>query len=125
MAGEKEYEVPAYVPHLSYGGLMEPSEDFKVAGGLLYRKFNELHGLGFKFKKEFVKKTIQAIGYSINLPSDVIQAFIKQTMYIRIKRKNQILDDMKRLKLQKRKNKANENLNKNSAKAKKYKKITT
>jgi hypothetical protein len=53
MAGEKEYEVPAYVPH---GGLIEPSEDFKVAGGLLYRKFNELHGLDFKFKKEFVKK---------------------------------------------------------------------
>jgi hypothetical protein len=28
MAGEKEYEVPAYVPHLSYGELIEPLEDF-------------------------------------------------------------------------------------------------
>jgi hypothetical protein len=41
-------------------------------------------------------------------------------MFIRIKRKNQILDDIKRLKSQKRKNKANQNLNKSSAKAKKY-----
>jgi hypothetical protein len=40
--------VPAYVTHLSYGGLIEPSEDFEAAGGL----FNEFHGLGFKLKKE-------------------------------------------------------------------------
>jgi hypothetical protein len=39
----------------------------------------------------------------MDLPSEVVKACIKQTMFIRINRKNQILDDIKRLNSQKKK----------------------
>lgn len=79
-------ETPSWIKHLSYGGLMEPSNEWKLNARLLEKYFVKFHGQKFRRENGVTKKMSNLIyKRHPNIPLTIIMTYIKQRLFIRIK----------------------------------------
>lgn len=83
------YSIPSWVQSLSFGGLMDPSEEWYQSVLNMDKHFTDIHKTGFAFKTKIIEHTTSLITKEIkNVPEILIQAFVRQRVFIRIKYQN-------------------------------------
>lgn len=94
---EHAYSVPVepWVQHLSHGGLIQPATQFVEIAWQMELMFNELCSDGFLKGPKIIERLTESIRRKVekinmNFPTQVIKAFVKQRIFIRIKYKNHI-----------------------------------
>lgn len=111
-----DYAVPSWVQHLSFGGLIKPSDKWMSDVKSMETLFQAFHGQNILKGKNVILKTIKFIKMnSSDIEEKLIQIFVRQRLYLRLKYLNQ----------KKSHNKRNESNVKKSKIVKKMTKIIT
>lgn len=112
---------PSFIQNLSYGGLIEPSEEWKQQVFKMDKYFQKFHKDKFSVKKEIVKKTTEYIcSKLVDIPKELVKSFSQQRMFIRIKFLNMKQSEEKQ---KKRKGSSYSSVEKGNKLIKKMKKI--
>lgn len=116
---EHQYNLPSWVEHLSYGGLIKPKRSWLQKVKKMNKYFLKYHGPQLEKKHSVTKQLSNFIYQKENIPLDLVQNFIKLRTIIKINYEN-IKQEEKKIKNRKRKIVASERKT-----AKKFKKIVS
>lgn len=107
---------PSWIQNLSFGGLIQPSDEWLDHVTKMDKYFQKFHKDTFYFKKNIIKKTAEYILSKVkDVPKELVKSFCRQRVFVRIKFLN-----VKREQKQAEKRKASSNiLRKNIKKMKK------
>lgn len=82
---EHDYNLPTWVEHLSYGGLIKPTDDWLNIVIKLNRSFEKYHGeSGIKRGKNVVYNLLKIVKLKYNVSLKVIKTFLKLRTKIKI-----------------------------------------
>lgn len=85
------YSVPTWIQHLSFGGLIEPSDMWKKEIQNLEVAFINFHTNGnIRRGKSIIKRTANYLKKESNFFEDAVEEFAKQRVFMRIKHLNMI-----------------------------------
>lgn len=80
------YSMPSWVQSLSFGGLIQPSEEWAENVQILEKYFKKFHNATFKKCKHIVKRTTAYLcKHNANLPKKLVESFARQRIFMRIK----------------------------------------
>lgn len=87
---EHSYCLPSWISHLSFGGLIEPSDQWYSEVLSMEKYFRKLHNETFKFKKNITEKTTAYVtskirNKNIDIDPVLIKAFCSTRIFIRIR----------------------------------------
>lgn len=108
-----DYTLPSFLQHLSFGGLMDPSEEWKAKVFKMDKYFQKFHNDSFMVKKNIVEKTTDYLSTKIaDVPEELLKSFCKLRVIVRIKFLNKKQEQEKQKKRQASDDKGNRILKK-------------
>ncbi|KAG5860697.1 hypothetical protein JTB14_020641 [Gonioctena quinquepunctata] len=88
---EHSYRKPSWVDELSYGGLLESSNELLKKIRILEMHFEKINKKRFFSKKFIFKRMFLNLKNVVDLPEEITQAFLRQRIFIRMKKLNQMV----------------------------------
>lgn len=77
---------PSWIKNLSFGGLIQPSDEWLDQVQRMDKYFVKLHKDNFKFKKHIIKRTTRYISTKVtDVQNELVASFARQRVFVRIK----------------------------------------
>ncbi|KAJ8913733.1 hypothetical protein NQ315_007450 [Exocentrus adspersus] len=86
---EHSYGKPSWVQQLSHGGLTEPSTKFCKNMKLLEWWFKKINKNSLAYKNKVVTKMYDRLRNKVDMPEEIIKAFVRQRIFIRLREINE------------------------------------